>query len=67
MENRCKYLGPEAGGVCEASVTKMVPSLFEHNIYCTTGEHYRCPLLLARSLRDGVREAAERAGAVQGR
>lgn len=67
MDNRCQYLGRGAGGVCEASITKMVPSLFEHNIYCTTKEHYRCPLLIARSMRDGYREAAERAGAVQGR
>jgi len=42
----------------------MSPSLFEYNIYCTTEEHYRYPLLLARSMRDGFREAAERVGAV---
>ena len=67
MDKECRYLGPGPNSVCTASVTKMVPSLFEHNIYCTTEEHYRCPLLLARSMRDGYREAAERAGAVRGR
>lgn len=67
MDKKCPYLGSKEDSVCKASMTKMVPSLFEYNIYCTTEEHYRCPLLLARTLRDGFRESAERAGVVQSR
>lgn len=63
MEDRCPYLGEGGDGLlCAASMTKMTPSLFEQSIYCSTGEHFRCPLLIARTLRDGDREWADRAG-----
>ena len=61
----CPYL--EAGkksGICNASLTLMAPSIFETIVYCATEEHYRCPMLLAHTLRNGHREEAVRAGAV---
>ena len=57
MNMECPHL--EAGkkeSVCNASLTMMAPSVFETSIYCTTEEHYRCPILLAYTLRDGYRE-----------
>ncbi len=59
----CPYL--ETGRhICNASLTLMAPGIFETNIYCTTEEHYRCPMLLAHTLRNGCREAVGRAGAI---
>ena len=68
MDKKCKYLdeAPE-DSVCKASMTHMSPSIFELNIYCSTAEHYRCPILLARTLRDGYREGVVKAGAVLSR
>lgn len=60
METNCPYLNEV---VCKASVTNMTPSLFETTVYCTTEEHYRCPILLARTLRDGHAEGLYRANA----
>ena len=48
----CPYL--EEGvlkRVCNASVTRMSPGVHETSLYCTTEEHYRCPVLLAHVLR----------------
>ncbi len=68
MDKKCKYLdNARQDPVCRASMTSMSPSIFELNIYCLTAEHFRCPLLLARSLRDGYREGVVRAGAVPSR
>lgn len=68
MDKNCKYLDEaQQDSVCKASVTGMSPSIFELHIYCSTAEHYRCPLLLARTLRDGCREGVVRAGAVPSR
>lgn len=68
IEKECPYLKPSAAAyVCGASVTNMVPSEFEFTIYCVTEEHYRCPLLLARTLRDGRVDALQKAGAVLSR
>ncbi|MBI5588710.1 MAG: hypothetical protein HY889_10155 [Deltaproteobacteria bacterium] len=67
MDEKCPYLESEEESVCKASLTNMTPSIFEYNIYCTTEEHYRCPILLARTLRDGFREAVVKAGAVLSR
>ena len=54
MDTRCLFLTPNKEDiVCKASITKMRPSVFELNIYCTTEEHYRCPILVARTLREG--------------
>ncbi len=36
---------------CLASVTRLSPDAEEAVKYCTTEEHYRCPLLLASVLR----------------
>lgn len=56
---KCPYL--EAGRhICNASLTHMAPGVFEVNTYCTTEEHYRCPMLLAYILRRGYREEAVR-------
>lgn len=53
MDRECPYIEtrPE-DPVCGASVTSMVPSVTEFTTYCDTEEHYRCPLLLARVLRE---------------
>ncbi len=51
---RCPYLTQMcSGGLCNASMSGMVPSAFEKLMYCTTEDHYRCPVLLARFLRGG--------------
>lgn len=68
MDKKCRYLDKAPQDpVCKASMTSLSPSIFELNIYCSTPEHYRCPLLLARSLRDGYRESVVKAGAVLSR
>lgn len=53
MDRECPYIEsrPE-NPVCQASVTRMVPSASEFITYCDTEEHYRCPILLARVLRE---------------
>jgi len=48
------YLSEQA--VCNASISHMVPRLFDYDAYCNSEEHYRCPILLAYTLRDGYRE-----------
>ncbi len=48
--------------ICNASLTMMSPGIYETNIYCVTEEHYRCPILLAHTLRNGFREVVEKAG-----
>ncbi len=66
----CPYLEHGAAGrVCNASVTLMEPDDCDTVEYCSSEEHYRCPLLLAHVLRgssgsSGSRDAA--AGAVRG-
>ncbi|MBI5892206.1 MAG: hypothetical protein HZB79_00900 [Deltaproteobacteria bacterium] len=37
--------------VCNVSLTMMSPSIYETNVYCATEEYYRCPILLAHTLR----------------
>ena len=61
MDTNCPYLKDV---ICKASVTNMTPTLFELTVYCDTEEHYRCPILLARTLRDGYPESLYKAGAV---
>ena len=58
----CQYL--EVGknsSICTASMALMVPSVYEVELYCTTEEHYRCPILLSYlkrwKLRDRNKEA----------
>ena len=51
-------------GICNASLSLMVPIIFERRVYCDTEEHYRCPILIAHTLRKGSRREAERAGMV---
>lgn len=41
----------------------MVPSVTEFTTYCDTEEHYRCPLLLARVLREVSVNPHKRSGA----
>ncbi len=67
MENECPYLrlGEKGGCLCTASLTKMEPSAIELKLYCTTEEHFRCPILLSRILRDGVRRSAIRKAAAR--
>lgn len=53
MDRECPYLETRPKeSVCGASVTSMVPSVSEFTTYCDTEEHYRCPILLARVLRE---------------
>ncbi len=60
MQDECPYLRPgqKGGCVCAASITNMAPSSIELKLYCTTEDHYRCPILLSRTLREGARRAA---------
>ncbi|HBG46558.1 MAG TPA: hypothetical protein DDW94_06150 [Deltaproteobacteria bacterium] len=53
MECGCVYL---TESVCKASVSSMVPSLFDYEAYCHSEGHYHCPVLLAHTLRDGYKE-----------
>ena len=39
--------------ICNASVTLMAPGENDIVAYCTTEEHYRCPMLLSKLLRGG--------------
>lgn len=47
----CPYLESNVNMVCRASVTNLTPTAEERVSYCTTEEHYRCPMLLAHILR----------------
>lgn len=59
----CMYLEKcGKNGICSASISLMVPSIFERQVYCGTEEHYRCPMLIAHTLRAGSRKEVERAG-----
>lgn len=50
----CPYLEPgQAARFCSASVSLMIPSIEESMSYCTTEEHYRCPMLVSHILRGG--------------
>ncbi|MCL4873752.1 hypothetical protein KJ039_06700 [bacterium] len=44
METRCIHL---AGAVCRASLSGMVPRLFEYDALCKSSEHSSCPVLKA--------------------
>jgi hypothetical protein len=46
--------------VCGASVTNMTPCASELATYCATEDHYRCPILLARVLREDSAERLRR-------
>jgi hypothetical protein len=53
MDRECPYIESRPQDlVCGASVTSMVPSISEFTTYCDTEEHYRCPILLAKVLRE---------------
>lgn len=53
MDRECPYIEARPEDlVCGASVASMVPSIVEFTTYCDTEEHYRCPILLARVLRE---------------
>lgn len=53
MDRGCPYMESRPQDlVCGASVTSMVPSISEFTTYCDSEEHYRCPILLARVLRE---------------
>ena len=54
---KCPYLGTGKNTcICNVSVTRMAPSLYEKNRYCTTEGFYLCPILLARLLRGRSQE-----------
>lgn len=66
MERECPYIETRPQKpVCGASMTSMVPSVLELTTYCDTEEHYRCPILLARVLRES--SGSTRGAAVTGR
>lgn len=68
MDKKCLYLKACAQDViCKASLINAAPGTFAMNVYCTKEDHYRCPVLLARTLRDGYIEWAVKAGAVLSR
>lgn len=61
MENECPYI--ETGTkvmVCGACMTSTTPCASEFTPYCATEDHYRCPILLARVLREGSAERLRR-------
>jgi hypothetical protein len=56
----CPYLERgEIAAFCSASVTLMVPSVFEEEAFCRTVEHRRCPVLCARETDEGRRGRSE--------
>ena len=59
----CPYLEHGAAErVCNASVTLMAPDDCDTVEYCSSEEHYRCPLLLAHVLRGNRSNALRAAG-----
>jgi len=55
----CPYFERDEGkSICGASVTQMTPEEGDPATYCTTEEHYRCPMLLAHVLRGGRKAGA---------
>lgn len=65
MQDECPYLklGEKGDCVCTASLTNMVPSPVELKLYCTTDDHFRCPILLSRTLREGAKRGARQRAA----
>lgn len=58
----CPYL--ETGRksrLCSAASSLMAPSIEDADTYCTTEEHYRCPMLLGHLLRGGKKGVAPQA------
>ena len=61
----CPYLERDGKkSVCCASVTQLTPEGGDSENYCTTEEHYRCPMLLAHVLRGGRKSRAGAEGRV---
>jgi hypothetical protein len=52
----CPYLEKGRVAMCGASITMMVPSIEEEKTWCSTEDHYRCPMLLGHVLRSGARK-----------
>ncbi|MBI2412084.1 MAG: hypothetical protein HYV24_02610 [Deltaproteobacteria bacterium] len=50
----CPYLEKGKVEMCAASITLLAPSVEETEEYCSTEEHYRCPMLLSHVLRSGT-------------
>lgn len=48
---KCPYLEADKNNICNASLTHMTPSVYEVKLYCTSEEYYRCPTLLAYTLK----------------
>ncbi|MBE9503057.1 MAG: hypothetical protein IME96_02645 [Proteobacteria bacterium] len=50
----CPFLADAEGRrLCGASSHKMVPSDLAFENYCSTEDHYRCPMMLAQLLAAG--------------
>jgi hypothetical protein len=54
----CPYY-KDAENRCLASITRLSPDAEDSARYCTTEEHYRCPLLLASVLRGNAPSAGK--------
>lgn len=52
MENECPYIGTGPDEACGASVANMAPAGLDFELYCSSEDHYRCPIGLARVLRE---------------
>ena len=53
MERECPYVETRHKSfICGASISKMEPGVSEFATYCGTEDHDRCPILLARVLRE---------------
>lgn len=60
---RCPYLRAETDRhVCGASLSGMSPAFSDLKSYCSTEDHYLCPILVAHALRDGWRKTSRRRG-----
>ena len=62
MERECPYIDTRPNDfICTASMTSMSPSVSEFTTYCGTEDHDRCPILLARVLRESSLTRPQRA------
>lgn len=62
MERECPYIETSHKDLaCGASLSNMVPGVSEFAAYCETEDHDRCPILLARVLRESSLTRPQRA------
>lgn len=63
MERECPYIETSPKDLtCGASISNMVPSVSEFTAYCGSEDHDRCPILLARVLRESSLARPQKTG-----